>query len=169
MDVSNRYIEDYYDSGLNGDHAGHQIRKNPRIALSWPAHVQIGDKLACYDCHDPHGSIGGNGVEPNAFLLSDERAPWSGMEATKTDPGQARKFCLGCHIASDGIPGSQVVEGIVMNTLPVQEAHVSTDTRGCYECHGSDYSGPTARNVHNPSVGIGVADPTRGLGDPWRH
>jgi predicted CXXCH cytochrome family protein len=168
MDVSNRYIEDWYDSGLNGDFAGHQIRRNPAIALSWPARVQVGDKLACYDCHDPHGSAGGNGVEPNAFLLSDERPQWSGLEATLTDAKQARKFCLGCHIPADGMPGSQAVQGIVMNTLSPQEAHQSLDLRSCYECHGNDYSGPTAHNVHNPSLGIGVADPNRGFGEPWR-
>jgi len=167
MDVSNRYIEDYYDSGLNGNFAGHQIRKNPRIALSWPAHVQIGDKLACYDCHNPHGSIGGNGVEPNAFLLSDQRQQWSGLQATLTDARQARAFCLGCHITSDGIPGSQVVQGIVMNTLSPQTAHESFDLQSCYGCHGSDYSGPTAHNVHNPSIESSVADP-KGFDEPWR-
>jgi hypothetical protein len=153
MDVANRTIEDFYDSGLNGTTAGHQIRRNPRIAISWPVHVQVGDKLACYDCHDPHGSAGYDGARPNAYLISDQRFDWSGLDATLKDAAQARHFCLGCHIASDGIPGSQNVQGIVMNTLSDSEAHRGFSAQSCNECHGSDYSSPTAHNVHNPSSG----------------
>lgn len=153
MDPENRFIEDYYDSALNGQRAGHRIRKNRHIALSWPPHVQAGDKLPCYDCHNPHGSRGNNGVAPNAFLLSDQRPGWSGLTDTMNDPAQARRFCLGCHIPADGVPGSLTVEGIVMNTLPDEVEHFSNRTRGCTECHGRDYSGPTSNNVHNPSEG----------------
>lgn len=152
MDPENRFIQDYYDAGLNGDHAGHQIRMSPETAISWPSHVEAGDMLPCYDCHNPHGSEGNNGVEPNAFLLSDERPDWSGLTDTLTDPSQCRRFCLGCHIPSDGIPGSITVEGIVMNTIPDETGHSSFDTQSCYDCHGSDYSGPTGNNVHNPEV-----------------
>jgi cytochrome c553 len=159
MDLENRNIEDYYDAGLNGEHAGHQIRKNPAIALSWPAHIQIGDMLPCYDCHNPHGSEGYNRVEPNAFLLSDQRRGWSGLTDTLNDPGQARRFCFGCHIPADGIPGSEIVEGIVMNTLPDLPVHLSTAVESCHDCHGRDYSTAQSHNVHNPSGGDDV--------DPW--
>lgn len=153
MDVSNRAIADFYDSSIGGANAGHRIRKNPAIALSWPSYVQVGDKLACYDCHGPHGSAGYDGVRPNAFLISDQRSGWSGLDDTLNDPAQARRFCLGCHIPSDGIPGSQTVQGIVMNTLSNDPAHVSTAAKGCYDCHGGDYTSPTAHNVHNPGDG----------------
>ncbi|MFN0152457.1 MAG: hypothetical protein ACKVU1_17260 [bacterium] len=153
MEIENRYIEDYYDAALNGEFAGHQIRKNPDIALSWPSNVRVGDRLPCYDCHNPHGSRGNNGVEPNAFLISDQRPGWSGLTNTLDDAAQARRFCLGCHIPSDGIPGSQTVEGIVMNTLPDEDEHMSTATESCHDCHGRDYSSPTGKNVHNPSEG----------------
>lgn len=162
MEISGRTIEDYYDSGLNGDHAGHQIRKNPRIALSWPAHVRIGDKLACSECHGVHGSRGHDGVRPNGSLLSDQRPGWSGLDNTRKDPEQARRFCLGCHIASDGVPGTQSVAGIVLNTLSDATAHRSTSAQTCYDCHGRDYGGPTSFNVHNPADGLTL------LEDPWR-
>ena len=152
MDLENRYIEDAYDRGLN-ENAGHRIARNPRIALSWPAHIRTGDMLPCYDCHNPHGSQGNSRSQPNAYALSDQRPGWSGLTSTQSDPEQSRRFCFGCHVPADGVPGSQVVEGIVMNTLSDLEPHRSTAVQGCFECHGNDYSGPTARNVHNPGTG----------------
>jgi Doubled CXXCH motif (Paired_CXXCH_1) len=153
MDPENRRIDDFYDSGLNSASAGHQIRKNPAIALNWPAHIQIGDKLPCYDCHNPHGSEGNNRVQPNAFVLSDQRLGWSGLNDTMNNAEQGRRFCLGCHIPTDGIPGSRTVEGIVMNALPDHEAHKSTATQSCHDCHGRDYASATGHNVHNPGSG----------------
>ncbi len=150
MEISGRSIQDYYDTSMNGDHAGHQIRMNSQIAISWPSHIREGDKLPCYDCHNPHGSWGYNGEGPNAFLISDERPGWSNLIDTKRDPAQNRKFCLGCHIPADGVPGSQTVEGIVMNTLSDRGPHRAFNLQGCFECHGADYSSPTSNNVHNP-------------------
>jgi nitrate/TMAO reductase-like tetraheme cytochrome c subunit len=69
---------------------------------------------------------------------------------TLTDPEQNRRFCLGCHIPSDGIAGSRVVAGIVMNTIPNRAAHTTSSLRGCFECHGNDYSSSVSNNVHNP-------------------
>lgn len=151
MDLENQLIADYYDRGLNGNTAGHQIRMDSDIAISWPPYVQSGDMLPCYECHNPHGSAGYDGVRPNGFLISDHRRGWSGLTDTLNDPAQARTFCLGCHIPSDGIAGSQVVSGIVMNTLPSGAWHRSSDTRSCYQCHGKDYGSPTGFNVHNPA------------------
>jgi hypothetical protein len=151
MDPENRRIEDYYNPGLNGENAGHRIRRNPQVALSWPFYAQVGDMLPCYDCHDPHGSEGYNRVEPNAYLLSDQRPEWSGIIDPREDPAQARRFCLGCHIPADGIPGSKMVEGIVMNAISVRDEHLSGSSTGCYDCHGSDYSSSTSNNVHNPA------------------
>jgi predicted CXXCH cytochrome family protein len=153
MDPASTLIEDYYDRGLNGRRAGHQIRRNRNIAISWPSYILSGDSLPCYNCHNPHGSEGNNGVQPNAFLISDERTNWSGLTNTLNDAAQCRKFCFGCHIASNGIPGTQSVEGIVMNTLPDESPHRSTATKSCHDCHGRDYSSPTSRNVHNPDGG----------------
>jgi hypothetical protein len=107
--------------------------------------------LPCYDCHNPHGSEGHNGVEPNGFLISDQRPGWSGLTDIRNDAEQCRRFCLGCHIPADGIPGTQEVEGIVMNTLPGERGHFSADTPSCYTCHGSDYGSAVAHNVHNPN------------------
>jgi cytochrome c553 len=167
MEPGSRFVEDYYDAGLNGSRAGHQIRKNPRIALSWPAHVQAGDMLPCYDCHNPHGSQGNNRSQPNGYLISDERQGWSGLTDPLDYPPQARAFCLGCHILSDGIAGSQVVEGIVMNTLSDDPAHRSSATAACPDCHGRDYTGPTSNNAHNPGAGVDKTKTPGNLGSPW--
>jgi hypothetical protein len=154
MDNASKRIQEYYDSSINYDGAaGHQIRLDPDIAISWPSHIHAGDKLPCSDCHNPHGSRGYNGEGPNAFLISDERSGWANLTDTANDPDQSRRFCLGCHIPSDGIPGSRIVQGIVMNTLPVHDAHVLNDFRGCFECHGGDYSTATSFNVHHPRQG----------------
>jgi cytochrome c553 len=152
MENSGRQIQDYYDSSMNGESAGHQINLNPRIALSWPSHIRKGDKLPCYDCHNPHGSRGYNGQGPNVFLISDERPGWANLSATKKDPVNNRRFCLGCHIPADGVAGSQTVEGIVMNTMSNLPEHNFLSIAGCFECHGSDYASPTSNNVHNPGM-----------------
>lgn len=151
MDPESRRIRDYFDPALNGSTAGHQIRLDSDVVLSWPANVQPGDMLPCYDCHNPHGSQGGNGAEPNAFALSDQRPEWSGLTDTLNDPAQARRFCLGCHVTSDGIPGSQSVEGILMNALPDESGHDSMNMQSCHDCHGRDYSSATGFNVHHPN------------------
>ena len=154
MRRENQWIEDYYDAAFQGDEtAGHQIRFSPKSALAWPATVHKGDRLPCFDCHNPHGSRGHDGNRPNAFLISDQREGWSGLTETATDPEQNRRFCLGCHIPSDGIPGSVRVAGIVMNTIPpgIPE-HAAFSFEGCFTCHGSDYGSATAHNVHHPKI-----------------
>ncbi len=155
MNDSGRRIADFYDSRINNDgQAGHQIRLSDDIAISWPNHIRKGDKLPCYNCHNAHGSMGNDGVQPNGYLISDQREGWSGLTDTLNDPEQARRFCLGCHIPSDGIPGSRSVEGIIMNTIPDEgDFHRSSDQTSCYDCHGRDYSSPTGYNVHHPSEG----------------
>jgi predicted CXXCH cytochrome family protein len=154
MDEESRRIADFYDSRINhDDKVGHQIRLSKKSALSWPSHVEKGDKLPCYDCHNSHGSMGNDGVQPNGFLISDQRPGWSGLTDTLNDPIQNRRFCFGCHIPADGIPGSQSVEGIVMNTIPNRREHRSDGSTSCYECHGNDYSSPNANNVHHPDIG----------------
>jgi hypothetical protein len=154
MDITGKLLTDFYDSSLNPDgRAGHQIRLNPQIAISWPAHIRKGDKLPCYDCHNPHGSRGYDGAGPNAFLISDERPGWANLADTRSDPIQSRAFCLGCHISSEGVPGSREVEGIVMNAISDRSGHRSTDFNGCFECHGADYTTSNSSNVHHPGAG----------------
>jgi hypothetical protein len=154
MEISGKEIQDYYDSSLNPDlFAGHQIRMNPQVAISWPSHIRQGDKLPCYDCHNPHGSRGFNGAGPNTYLISDEREGWANLVDTRTDPAQSRLFCFGCHIGSDGVPGSREVEGIVMNTISDRPGHHAFDIQGCFECHGADYSTSNSNNVHHPGKG----------------
>jgi hypothetical protein len=153
MNPEGKRIDDYYDASLNGDHAGHQIRMESDVAISWPSHLQQGDRLACYNCHNAHGSEGSNGAQPNAFLLSDQRPEWYGLTNPMNNADQNRRFCLGCHIPSDGMPGTKEVEGIVMNAIPDQNGHASNDNASCSGCHGKDYSTSTSENVHNPGDG----------------
>ena len=147
MDQENRYIADYYDQSINDDaESGHQLRRNE-------GYLRQGDKLPCYDCHNPHGSQGNDGVHPNAFLISDQRPGWSGLDSIKTSNHQVRKFCFGCHQSSD-LQGGGEVEGLTLSGLTAGiPAHVYGDSTHCYDCHGRDYSDPTSRNVHHPSPG----------------
>ncbi len=150
MNTNGRMIQDFYDESLNPQTAGHQIRLNPDIAISWPSWVQAGDKLPCYICHNPHGSQGNNGAQPNAFLLNDAIPGWSGITDPINVSSQGRAVCFGCHIPSDGVPGSITVMGIVMNTLPDKGPHRTVGARNCMEVHGDMYGSSTSWNVHNP-------------------
>ncbi len=150
MNTDGRLIQDFYDESLNPQTAGHQIRRNPEIAISWPSWVQVGDKMPCFICHNPHGSQGNNGSQPNAFLLNDAIPDWSGITDPRHVASEARRVCFGCHIPSDGIPGSRTVMGIVMNTIPNKGAHRSFATRNCMEVHGDMYGSGTSWNIHNP-------------------
>ncbi len=153
MNNSGRMIQDFYDQSYNGETSGHQIRRNPDIALSWPSQVQIGDKLPCYACHNPHGSRGANGAEPNAFLLNDNIPGWSGLTDPRNVSEQSRRLCFGCHIPADGVPGSRSVLGIIMNTIPDRGAHRSNSNQSCAQIHGAIYDTPNSSNIHNQSPG----------------
>jgi len=133
-----RFIADYYNQSINNDgFSGHQIRKSSRSASSWPSYIKGGEKLACSNCHNPHGSRGYNNEgRPNKYLLSDERRGWSGLD-TLDDPNSSRRFCFGCHVPSDVEPadwGNPPVEGIIMANI-------------------ADYSSSISENVHHPSAG----------------
>ncbi|MCL5966299.1 MAG: cytochrome c3 family protein [Deltaproteobacteria bacterium] len=154
----------------SGSRSGHRVL-SATASLGPSPMLKQGDTVPCYDCHMTHGSANGN-----ARLISDQR--WSGIASTGTaDATQAsntRKFCLGCHVTSDGLDGSGAavsstdsVEGVIRNNpgsypnklrLPSTVAeHVylasPTATQGCYTCHGNDYSAATSANVHNPGAG----------------
>jgi len=147
QDPENKRIADYYDKSINNDEqAGHQFQSSY-------GYVRKGDQLPCYDCHNPHGSAGNDGLRPNAYLLSDQRAGWSGLDSIKTSSSQARRFCFGCHRSSDG-QGGGTVEGVTLSPLPgdVQE-HSFNDPAHCYDCHGRDYSSITSNNIHHPTAG----------------
>jgi predicted CXXCH cytochrome family protein len=148
MNPTGRYVYDYYD-GLNqqqGSRTGHGFKNSYGPILA-------GAKLPCYDCHNPHGSAGADDLQPNAFLLSDQRPGWYGLTDIRNDSVQVRRFCSGCHPFSDGIGGG-MVEGVALPALPgSQAAHASTATAHCYDCHGRDYNSPTGFNVHNPGAG----------------
>lgn len=147
MNPENKRIADYYDKSVNNDgESGHQFKTTF-------GYVRAGDKLPCYDCHNPHGSQGNDGLHPNTFLLSDQRAGWSGLDSLQTSSTQVRRFCFGCHKSSDG-QGGGTVEGVTLAALPSSVAeHAFNDQTHCYECHGRDYSSPTTRNVHHPLPG----------------
>jgi hypothetical protein len=151
MNPEGRLILDFYDdiNRSRNSSPGHAFEN------SYGA-VQAGSKLPCYNCHNPHGSQGGNGIQPNAYLISDERPQWYGLTDTKNSAEQARRFCNGCHPFSDGLGGG-LVEGIALEPInPDRPEHRSTGTEHCYDCHGRDYSAPNGRNVHNPGRGLQI-------------
>ncbi len=150
MDDTSRSIAYYYDRSQNpeqqtGHGAGNQ------------GYVPSNSRLPCYDCHNPHGSVGYGGAGGNAHLLSDQRPGWYGLTNIKDTSSaqgndQVRRFCFGCHQSSDGLGGG-LVEGINLEMLPSEiSAHAFADSKHCYTCHGVDYSSPTGYNVHHPKV-----------------
>jgi len=141
-----RRISDYYSRTVTGSsRAGHAI-DGTRGA------VKKGDRLPCYDCHNPHGSTGNNGQAPNGFLLSDQRPGWYGLTDIRNDSTQVRRFCTGCHAYADQTTPSILVEGVTAKKLPNEFPHRSYERTHCYDCHGRDYSSPNGNNVHNPTV-----------------
>jgi hypothetical protein len=147
MADSSKHISEYYDRAMNpNQRSGHGVS-------SASGYIPGNSRLPCYDCHNPHGSQGYDRLGPNAYLLSDQRTGWWGLDSIKTDTAQVRRFCFGCHKTSDGLRGG-TVEGMTMppltNLIP---EHASTSSRHCYDCHGRDYSSGTSHNVHNPAIG----------------
>jgi len=148
MRPETKRIASYYT--LDDPYSGHRIKSANGFA-------QPGDKLACSNCHNPHGSMGHNKSAPNLHLLSDERPEWSGLKDTLTDPNSSRKFCFGCHVPSDS-PQSEKekwpkVEGIQMQPIPDFAEHRREAAGSCHSCHGGSYDKPDSENVHHPSPG----------------
>lgn len=167
MDDETTRIADYYDDAVNPNTAGHKIRKSTKSASYWPNHIRAGDKLACSNCHNPHGSRGyGNNGQPNVKLLSDQRPQWNGLVDTVTSASKCRTFCFGCHIPSDDpncslySSGCPEVDGIQMVPIPAlpgaQSSHKANGSTHCGNCHGRNYDATTsaspAFNVHNPKA-----------------
>lgn len=142
----------------NNQNSGHRIKTAGGT-------LPVGAPLPCYDCHNPHGSS-----RNNKNLISD--ALGASLE-TSTAAG-VRRFCLSCHTTSDGqtwdstatayvaVSTAATVEGLrrdgtggnQLKIAVVTNAHSSTDTASCYNCHGNDYSSASSSNVHNPTNGV---------------
>ena len=148
MDDTSKTIAYYYDSSINpGQRTGHGVSNGG-------GYVSAGQKLPCYDCHNPHGSAGFGGQGPNEYLLSDQRPGWYGLTNIRTDNSQVRRYCFGCHPSADGVEPGGEVEGMILSPLPNNTpAHDALGSVHCYDCHGRDYSSPTSHNVHNPAPG----------------
>jgi|GEM_PF-1068273 len=152
-------IKTYYGvaNGGTGGGTGHEIKTGT-------GNLTAGEGLPCYDCHNPHGSASAYGLQVRDI----------GDGATEIDVSTAdgvRKFCFACHTTSDTTEGwtgsawttvgTTAVEGLrrdgsdgsVMK-LPAVSGHRFADLQSCYQCHGSDYSGLSTNNVHNPSGGV---------------
>lgn len=148
MDDTSRSIAYYYDRSINsGSSSGHGVS-------SGGGYVPSGARLPCFDCHNPHGSIGNSGLGGNRYLLSDQRPGWYELTDIRNDSTQVRRFCFGCHPPSDGGAQTGAVEGLSLSPLPATVAgHALAAVDHCYDCHGRDYTTPTSNNVHNPSMG----------------
>ena len=175
MDEGSKIIALCYDKSINPNTAGHMIRESTGSASEWPSHIQKGDRLACSNCHNPHGSRGNaNNNSPNARLLSDQREGWNGLVDTISMASQCRAFCFGCHVPSDDPDGCSSnddncpkVDGIIMAPIPeiMGQGHRSTGSNHCHSCHGRDYDTTSAAspafNVHNPKPRPGMHGPSR--------
>jgi len=173
MDAETKRIADYYDTSINTSTSGHMIRKSAKSASYWPPHIQEGDRLACSNCHNPHGSRGHyNNNQPNARLISDQRPQWNGIVDTLSSASKCRSFCFGCHVPSDDPncslysdpAGCPEVDGIIMKAIPVlpgenKSRHEASGDMHCENCHGRNYDATTsaspAFNVHNPKPSPG--------------
>ncbi|MEI8083919.1 MAG: cytochrome c3 family protein, partial [Actinomycetes bacterium] len=141
-----------------GSTAGHSI-------VTAGGLLPVGSPLPCFECHNPHGSSGGNGA-----LLSDERGAALG---TTTATG-VRAFCFTCHTTAGSSPAgwdsasaayalvspTEKVVGIARDGgvlhLSTRDGHAQSDAQSCYECHGNNYS-VDGNNVHNPLIPTTVA------------
>jgi len=148
MDPEAQSIAYFYDRGINpSSRSGHGIDDGG-------GHLASGQRLPCYDCHNPHGSVGYGSQGANGFLISDERPGWYGLTDIRNDVAQVRRFCFGCHPSSDLMAQASPVEGVSLSPLPDEvPEHAAGAVVHCYDCHGRDYSTPTSNNVHNPSSG----------------
>ncbi|MHB0980203.1 MAG: Ig-like domain-containing protein [Thermoleophilia bacterium] len=160
-----------YQYNLTGDDytGGHRI-------FTAGGNLPAGAPLPCYDCHNPHGSKGNNGTQPNRKLISDEQ--WSNIDTT-TVAGVVN-FCFKCHLPWERVAGSgqalantipagelTTIEGLDRRTAANKlslitgitahgEANRTAPSAGCYDCHGNSYATPSATagfNVHRPARG----------------
>jgi|GEM_PF-1218137 len=160
-----------YQYNLTGDDytGGHRI-------FTAGGNLPVGAPLPCYDCHNPHGSKGNNGTQPNRKLISDEQ--WSNID-TSTTAGVVN-FCFKCHLPWERVAGSgqalanqipagelTTIEGLDRRTAANKlslisgigahaEANRTAPSANCYDCHGNSYAAPSATagyNVHRPNRG----------------
>jgi predicted CXXCH cytochrome family protein len=145
--ANGRMIKTYYVDSTDGN-AGHQIKTSG-------GNLSVGDKLPCYDCHNPH--------EDNAYALRDY---FGDANFDPTNATKVRNFCLHCHSDKDGDDyqgnpvGTETIEGLRRDgsdgsklRLTAKTEHDYTDNTNCYNCHGNDYSSQDSFNVHQPSPG----------------
>ena len=159
-------ISRYYPAAAGGDNTdspaatnvGHNVKTTGGYLAQFTS-------LPCYDCHVTHGSKNGN-----TQLKSDQtERGWSGLGNTKygstssdnAADNNSRRFCLGCHVASDG-SGTATVENLSQagaNRLKLPSAyglaeHKAASAQGCHRCHyGKNYSDNTY-GPHYPATGI---------------
>ena len=131
--------------------AGHAIRKNPRVAISWPAARARRRPPTLLRLPRPARLPRQRRRPANGFCLNDERPGWTGLTDTRTDAAQYRRFCLGCHIPSDGVRRFAAGRGNRHEHAPAGgRASIDRDRWDAFGCHGSEYSDPTSFNVHHP-------------------
>lgn len=160
-----------YQYNLTGDDytGGHRV-------FTTGGNLPVGAPLPCYDCHNPHGSKGNNGTQPNRKLISDEQ--WSNID-TSTITGVVN-FCFKCHLPWERVAGSgqalantvpagelTTIEGLdrrnaasklslISGVTAHGEANRTAPSTSCYDCHGNSYAAPSASagfNVHRPARG----------------
>lgn len=118
--------------------------------------------LACYNCHNPHGSPNAYGlqviteVSAGVPISVTSFGTSSGGRFNRSDAAQVRRFCFTCHVPSDvnqgwngtafvSVAAGARVDGfdrITQTKLDNRGAHRVGTNQNCYQCH---VGGP-----HNP-------------------
>jgi predicted CXXCH cytochrome family protein len=137
--------------------------------------LPAGSALPCRLCHNPHGSAGSGymlavrtNINGTAHVIGDASGELL-MSAAQQTATNVRRFCLACHVTSDGMGtdaagtgSTAITSGTILGIsrtsgalrLPAgKKGHADADTESCYVCHGDDFTQSTSVNVHNPSSG----------------
>lgn len=131
-----------------------------------------GSPLPCYECHNPHGSAGGNTrlIADTVGEGLDPRTP-ADPENAGASADKVRRFCFACHTTYDTAPvgrpwgwdseageyaavgATDDVVGLARSAavganllrLPSATGHNKDDLNSCYDCHG---------DIHRPMGGV---------------
>jgi predicted CxxxxCH...CXXCH cytochrome family protein len=153
---------------------GHFFRKDPTGSTS--ARPDIGDKLSCRDCHDPHsdlqafiktdlpdsGATPGLGSSYTSVTASTKMT--NNVGRTRND-AESRKICVACHgYSNNGTPVkyNQINPAYTNSSDNVPKPpttvsdHNSSAQSACVSCHDHDSVGASCTQCHGYPPGPGT-------------
>jgi predicted CxxxxCH...CXXCH cytochrome family protein len=153
---------------------GHFFRRDPTGSTS--SRPDIGDKLSCRDCHEPHsgldafirtdlpdsGATPGLGSSYSSVTASTKMT--NNVGRTRND-AQSRKICVACHGYSDNgtpVKYSQINPAYTNSSDNVPKPpitvsdHDSSAQSACVSCHDHDSVGASCTQCHGYPPGPGT-------------